>query len=779
MIDKSSSNYTMKLPPSPIYSFVGGMSYDTSPRPSTSSPFSAKSYSGENYARFRLYNAIEDSHTYRSAIYANLPMAAFQYEGEAVGFAFEPLSDGKPMSVCISSTGDQVVFEYRSGIKHLLRGKSSRHLGPWEIEEEYITDVPIGQVREIHADSWMQLVRDYVYPRLGAGLPANQISDAVHMAIAFYNRAFDSGNSVHVDTLLPSAPGDYVELIYSYPSFEACRLASLTLAGETPPDRLRAIADRLLCDEASVPLRELGDIRVWHNALMRDGDSDLVYATGYGTGYSGYPGGMAYTLRGLIQYCALTGRSDARDRICSGLNWLLAVQLPDGGLPFNMPTFRDCLGWRGRCRTGPRSRAAGGAAEAIRTLCAGYRFLGDKRYLDAAQKAAAAVNPQGPHYAFRGYGDLRDAGDYESDSTSGCSLGNANLDLFELTGDHQYLETALALGYYVLTWHFWWTPGPEEILGLIDPMAESFSPHASPWNTALSAQLYCRLYRHTGDEFWMTTARYVYSQCLQFQNPSTGAISEAYPISMDGSYTDMGAESGMVTWALIDGGLAVLDALDHPWEPRVETESVHVRSDLSIGVNAEVALFDLETRCMDRVKTLFKMVARGAARKLGKKLPISMASRLREPVKRPTQTRTPARWAGPVRSIQLTPGDSLESFAFQADTSSVVTLLSLRSSTYTANVKRVLMPVLSLPSRVTEFRVVEKVADTIVAVHAGTEDGTSFEIRFLPGTDGIGPSSVDIDDGRLAFDVTLKALWQRAGICTQRISIAPTVMEVG
>lgn len=112
------SKYIKDLPPYPLYSFIGGMSYDTSRHPSTRSPYSAKSYSGENYAYFRLYNAVDGSQTYRSTIYVNLPMAVFQYEKDAVGLVFNPVSEGRPLSVCISSAENGVIFEYCNNVRH-------------------------------------------------------------------------------------------------------------------------------------------------------------------------------------------------------------------------------------------------------------------------------------------------------------------------------------------------------------------------------------------------------------------------------------------------------------------------------------------------------------------------------------------------------------------------------------------------------------------------------------------------------------------------------------
>ncbi|MCL6520210.1 MAG: hypothetical protein K6T99_10290 [Armatimonadetes bacterium] len=770
-----SSIYKRLLPSKPVYSLVGGMWYDTSLLPNTSSTYSAKGYSGENYAYFRIYNAVENSRTYRSTIYANLPMAIFQYEKGAIGLVFEPLSEGRPLSLCVSSTEDDVTFEYRNDVKHLLRSKSRGFVGPWEREEDFISNAQVPPVQEISADSWMELVRRYISRHLRNEPRLKDLSDAIHMAIGFYDRAFDAGNCVHADTLLTFAPSDFGDPIYSYPSFEACRLASLARADEWRLERWEKIADKLLSDEASVRLVELGDVRVWHNALVPNGDmSKLKYTTGYGTGYCGWPGGMAYTLRGLIEYCMKVGRSNACERIRSGLNWFLAIQLPDGGFPFNVPTFIDFNSMRGRCLTGPKSRAVGGAGEAIRTLCAGYKFLDDEHYLEAAKRAVEAVNPRPPYYGFRGYGDLRDAGDYESDSTSGCSLGNANLDLFEVTGDRNYLETATALGYYLLTWHFWWTPGPNEILGLIDPMAESFSPHASPWNTALAAEFYLRLYRYTGDEFWFKVAQYVLAQCLRFQNRSTGGISETYPIRLDGTYTDMGGESAMVTWALINGCLAMLEASGVSLEAR--KDNAHLSCDSQVSFYAEVSVYS-NAKKSNRVQKLKNVLAHAIRKRIWKKLPISVAKRLKKLVEKPSVHNIPVPHEGPVRRLLLSPGNSLEGFAFSVDQVAEEYVVSLKSFTYTANVKRVFMPILRFPSPVVNLIESEKIGETITSVKVKTQSGRYYEVRFLPGSYGLGASAVELQDGRLAFDVTLKALWQRGGICTQRILVVPIEAE--
>lgn len=773
MVNSTRKHFEKLLPPSPRYSFVGGLWYDTTPGPNTNYLYSAKPYSGENYAYFRIYKSIIGDRAYLSTIYVNLPMAVFQYEKEAIGLIFQPLSrGGKPLSLAVYSGDEGVIFEYRNGITHLFRQKSSKHLGDWESEREYVCDEPIGEVLEVSAHTWMELVRRYIESKLQGVVAHVHVGDVVRLAVGFHDRTFDSEHNIHVDTVLPFAPRAYPDRIYSYPSFEGCRLASLARVPWSDADRLARIAERLLSDNASVEMRELGDVRVWHNALVPCGSfRKLEYTTSYGTGYSGWPGGMAWTLRGLTEYCLLEGKNDAhtRDRIRSGMNWFLAIQLPDGGFPFNTPTFEDLAGANGRCMTGPRSYAVGGAAEAVRTLCAGYKLLGDERLLSAARKAADAINPHPPHYAFRGYGDLRDAGDYESDSTSGCSLANANLDLFELTGDPRYLEVAIALGYYTLTWHFWWTPGPDEILGVIDPVAESFSPHASPWNTALATEMYCRLYQHTKDEFWRRVAHCVFSQCAKFQNQATGGISEAYPIRLDGSYTDQGGESAMVSWALILGGIALCRAFGVSIDATAQQASGGY--DASVALTAKIAVRNLRRPIAWIVKGVAKSTAKALIRKTWKYCPTWLSARLTKYTKNPSKFGVCSKALGRPRTIHLEMGEICDGFACKGKVSSEAAYLSLRSSNYDTHVDQVLMPVVTFPSPVQDFEVIEKLGEIIVAVLVTTETKECYEIRFLEGTSGIGPTSAFIQNGQLVFDVTLKALWEHAGLCSQRISV--------
>lgn len=760
---------------SPEYSLLGGAWYDTSPQPSTESLYSAKPYSGENYAYFRIYKAVRDGNTYLSTIYANLPMAIFQYKDEAIGIEFHPLPEGKPLSFAVWSDDRSVSFHLRGDVTHMLREKTRGHLGDWECEKEFTPGTSADQVSVVSGHNWMELVRAKVEANLGEGFSVEKTKEAIIMAVAFYDRTYDSNLGVHADTVFSSSPRVYPDPVYSYPSFESCRLAALARVGLVSTDRLSQIGDRLLGEESSIKLRELADVRVWHNALMlRDRRGIPEYGTGYGTGYSGWPGGMAYTIRGLIEYCMTVGRSDKLEMLRSGLNWFLAIQLPDGGFPFNVPTFRDCKGARGRCLTGPRSRAVGGAAEAIRALCAGYRLFGDERYLQAAQKGAQAINPRPPYYAFRGYGDLRDAGDYESDATSGYSLGSANLDLYELTGDRSYLDVANALGYYTLTWHFWWSPGPEEILGLIDPVAESFSPHASPWNTALAADFYGRLYRHTKDKFWLTTARYVYAQCIRFQNKASGGISEAYPMKMDGSYTDMGGESAMVTWAIIVGGWSLLALEEENTDLKgviPQPDNVQIAFTPAMSVGAQLEISNLRPSRGDYMVYIGKRVLKAALRKTWKSLPTSLAAKVRKKVKS-VDERTPCfERPGHKSLVMLRPGDSASGFRLSVDIDGNLICSTLVSSRYGVRVDRVLMPVLRFPSSVVRFVATRKIGDTIIAGDVETESGVWYEVSFLEGTTGLGASGVVLLNGSLAFDVTLKALWEHCGICTQRLVV--------
>ncbi len=97
----------------------------------------------------------------------------------------------------------------------------------------------------------------------------------------------------------------------------------------------------------------------------------------------------------------------------------------------------------------------------------------------------------------------------------------------------------------------------------------------------------------------------------------------------------------------------------------------------------------------------------------------------------------------------------------------------MQSSTYTANVKRVLMPILRFPSSVINFTETEKIGSIITSVKVKTQSGELYKVSFLPGTHGLGASAVEVREGGLAFDVTLKALWQRGGICVQRLAVVP------
>lgn len=743
------------------------MYYDLSPSPQTLSLQGMKSYLGENYGFFRIFDVVESDRRYISTFYANLPMAVFQYEDEAVGIVFEPVVDGIPLSVCVHSNG-AATFEYRSGLKHLLKEKTKAWHGDWRNSTECVCHADPPQIEIRSAPNWMQLVKEYVAPMLGSEIGADDVTESLKKVSGFYNRAYDAGNSVHVDTLSCDAPGDLGDTIYTYPGFEACRLASLADLDRSRISRWEKIADVLLGDGVSVPLPELGDVRVWHNAgVLDEGSGDVSYTTAFGTGYSGWPGGMASTLRGLIRYVSATGRTAEHEKIAAGLNWFLNIQAEDGALPFNLPTFRDFNNATGRCRTGPGSRAVGGAGEAARALCAGYTLFGRKEYLEAAVKAARAVNPKPPHFAFCGYGDLRDAGDYETDATSGYSLGNANLDIYDITADKEHLEAALALGYYLLTWHFWWTPGPPEIVGLIDPVVKSFSPQASPWNTAMASEFYRRLYVATKDEFWRDASVFSYKQCIKYQHPQTGGISESYPMRLDGSCDTMGGESAMVSWALIDAGLAMGDSIEgFAYEGEDEGRRPSVEAEVSVSALIHAGDY------LKRRPTLKKRsmeLAKRAVKRLRKRLSASVILRLKEKARTVYEISDPSnRPVSGAEDVSLGAGDSGGGFVFASGSEGVYTLSSV---TYSRRVFKVYWPVLTFPSKVVSFDAERRIGDTIISGAAKTEDGSLYNVEFLPGTDGLGASSVETDGNRLLFDATLRALWQRGGRRTLRISV--------
>ena len=757
----------------PVYTIIGGVMYDTTPDLGVALRRWSRRYTGENYAYFRIYDSCADGKTYRPAVYSKMPVCIFQFPDEAVAIRYEPVVGDQIPSVALWADGDGCHFEYSASMSHLMKTKDTPHLGSWQQESTYKPEISsLPEFSVMRAPNWWQIVRQVVEEELAEWhgmLSTREIQASMSMANAFHDRLFDAVNCVHLEAVYHDRPERYSDAIFNNPSFEACRVTALFRYGQSNHPKCRRIARRLVFDHTlSVQLRELGACRVWHNGFQTvEGSSSLYGCTTFGTGYSGYPGGMATLMRKLLEYAHDSGSDDLLPRLRQGVDWLVLVQRDDGSFPFTVPSFAELGGPRERAVTGPNSKALGGAAEAARALVWAFKVFGNEEYLQAAEKALHAINPVPPLYKFRGYGDLRDASAYETDATSGINLANANLDLYEVTGKEEYLEAAKVLACYVLTWHNWWRTPTIDPYGFIDPMAESFCPHISPWNTLLASELYSRLYAAAGDPFWQKLAEFAFARAVSLQNPATGGISEAYNLKMLDEITTMGAESGMVTWGILDAGCALLN---NRGEPFVCSKDGDIKGGLVTGgfeVGASVVFLNPQMlmlptrRSLRRIKPLVKRLVKyvfGARdmpwmRKTGHtaKPPSSLAPKTRR------------EYALSFRG----PGELKQGMGFTllSDKGRMVTRLAALD--HNPRVKRVYLPVIHFDSEIQSAEPVRKIGETITACAVHLSDGAKLIVEFLDGTTGMGVNAVHCQGKSLLCDVTLKAGWQYGGECVQ------------
>ncbi len=323
------------------------------------------------------------------------------------------------------------------------------------------------------------------------------------------------------------------------------------------------------------------------------------------------------------------------------------------------------------------------------------------------------------------------------------------------------------LACYVLTWHNWWRTPTIDPYGFVDPMAESFCPHVSPWNTSLASELYSRLYAAAGDPFWQKLAEFAFARAVSLQNPVTGGISEVYNLKMLDEITTMGGESGMVTWGILDAGCALLRNRGEPFVCSDASSSKGKPIISGLEVSASVVFLNprrsfLPIRRSLRplkplVKRLIKFVfgAKEVAwvRKAGHTMqsPSSLApKRGREYV---------LSFRGP-RECRHGMG-----FMVLSDNGRVVTRLAALD--HDRRIKKVYLPVIRFNSEILSAEPVRKIGETITACAIHLSDGTRFILEFLDGTTGMGVNEVHHQHNCLLCDATLKAGWQYGGECFQ------------
>ncbi|RJP24665.1 MAG: hypothetical protein C4520_03695 [Candidatus Abyssobacteria bacterium SURF_5] len=496
--------------------FISGRRYESaaSPRP----PIREKGFPYNTYYKFRIRTANE----YDAALHAKLPLVCWQGEDCAFSIVFPKfvaLSNRHwPAFLQVSGPGQNASFslvlpdrfEVQCKPYGWFSAQSSTERYTLNLSNEHLIEV---SVAFLAATGWPECVRkaaDFLFPAEEAEkVETGPIVGLLERTLHFYGRTWDNTNKTHVHLPIKNFPEfESIEYKHSHITDDFTKLVlyrRLINAGwQNLLTRERELLQKI--KGGDYLLTSDGD-SIWHSTTYFNG-SVLEAFTHHGTGFVGFPGGVATNVRRLCEYAALSG-DKALVRIAeSGAQWLRRLERQDGSWP---AVFRKDGEEDGGC--------IASTAECACALLAAYRLVEKQEYLTAAESAVRYINRDESFFECRQY--LRDVGANEADGITAEACIHANLDLFAATGERQFLEQAEKWGCYSLQWvrpfHLHKGDGPA-----FDGLSRSITPRVDVWGGLLIGRALIRLGRVSGERGWESHAWRLFGQTVNLQERDGG-----------------------------------------------------------------------------------------------------------------------------------------------------------------------------------------------------------------------------------------------------------------
>ena len=552
--------------------FVGGRRYELANAESVRRHKLGFPYN--TYYKFR----IKARQPYDAAVFSKMPIACWQGESMAFAVVFPKeltLPPGPaPVFIRVAGAGAGVSFSAAMLSEFDVERKPFGWFGMGSAETTHRVNLERGWSFEanfllIAADTWvdcMKVCHERFQKYLAPIKPPStgSMAEKLKASISYYDRVWDSKNQTHVHLPVKNEPRfESVEFKHSHVTDDLTKLVLYRRLIRLGFERLAAREKNLLEKLASGEYCDhLDGARIWHTTTYFDGRK-LHAFTHHGTGFVGFPGGMATTTRRLFEYCLLNPDDALEEMARSAADWLVETQNKDGA-------------W-------PASREGGGAkadeacvastAEAARALLAAYRLSQNEEYRAASETALAYISRDAAFFECRQY--LRDVDSDNFDGLTAEACIHAFLDWHSVSGEEGALELAESWGWYALGWV---RPHCAEYLAepSFDGLSRSISPRIDVWGGLLMARAFIRLSKATGMKPWRDIAWRLFENISNLQERD-GGFSETWFLDFPSGLQSIHIEPTFVTDAFIEYILDLYEDEENPLGNDLALESKSTR----------------------------------------------------------------------------------------------------------------------------------------------------------------------------------------------------------
>ncbi|HOK40884.1 MAG TPA: hypothetical protein PLD27_07600 [bacterium] len=538
---------------------IGGLLYLSN---NSSIPFNEeKKFFGENYGIFRIFDKKENNAIIKSLIYSKFPILIIKYKEKAKAYFFNPIINNAILSISLKNFDDELILEFLF-TEHLIFLKTEPLISNWEEKKIIKFDEQLLHIKIFENKNWLQILYDIVREELSKineleeiSLDLNLLKESVFATRFFLNRIFDYKNLIHSEFIFNDCSLNFggIELFslltYEfYRVYNYCRFPVL----KNDFDLGIKILENLISKKFYEQIPELNNSIVFHNTIGKKKNNELFAHTQFNTGLTGYPGGQATIIKIIGK---LLNEIELPDELKNNLSNIFFNSLKfldyfynSNGYSYTYPLFPANENEFYKCESSPHIITIGGTAEAINAYLEAYKFTQENNYFDKALELLEKINPDDENNFFYGYGFLRDANYNEIDGVSAIPLIFANIDTYKITQDIKYRDKAEALGFYLLTFQYFYETEKLKIKFYVDPMAKSFAPRLAIWDTLLWAEAYFELYKQTKKFFWFRLFKITFYSALKYQSSVSGGVPESVPFNFIDGLSEIKIENGISCW---------------------------------------------------------------------------------------------------------------------------------------------------------------------------------------------------------------------------------------
>lgn len=584
-----------KLDEDPDYWFIGGSRYGEGEISIESE--AEIEYPYTTYYTKRVQPFKDEGRKYVPLSEINLPVIVLQFEENCLAAEIEPVikTEEGPVHHFISYDKEDKKLEIVRPEKFEKKEKDSEWLGKAETQEYENSQVEEYELEFEEFENWKKAVKSIIEreapdkERVGMDL-----TGLFSRSRDWLYRSWDQDQGIFLQLPWREKPGFALdEYSYALTSNEAVRANYFDrMAEETGQKEFGKWSRRIIENLKKGSLRKSsvnpGEGMVWYNSIIFNG-SDLSGEFYLGTGYFGYPGGQSTISLNLIQYLERNSDSELEDLVRENLRYITSTQKENGHWPAALKQELE-LPFKSSKFYGLKSEGATG--QSIRALLAAYKYFGEEKYLESAEKGLKALETDSPICR----NGLRDIGTQEPEGFSAFSVIDAFLDAHDTLGQEKYLKQAETYCLYLSTWISTYRSEKLDLRGNCHPISETITQRISPYETVKASKTFLRVGEYLERDLWRKIAHYTLKKAISSIN-DTGGMSEGVFYDFNAGINNLETEQTFATVELMDTILKFIERpekLANQVREEEEISSISPRIKDSRLVFEDIAIFDLE-----------------------------------------------------------------------------------------------------------------------------------------------------------------------------------------